>query len=298
MPLPQDYGFDEDAYQRALARWNQDEFVRGCVEWSDRCREAKLDGEKATAASNKQKAATITPDGPNQGGPAGVTTGTASSQKRSLRFKPKKPSQRYAERHPEVVTDTHSNKSDAARGNSSAHAPSSSDHPSAVEGGGDEMDIDGDGDVSDGGSSSTRSSEWVVDVYERVPASKIVGKKHNIGLIVFEDSKDQEFFYGPEGDSEDDAPGDDGNDSNGMFSVLRFCSWEGIMYFEERLAHLLYLPVLSLVFLHSAAVFFPSRLSVRRLSYRCTLIPFPRFPLPSPLPSCFSLLRYAAFSPL
>ncbi|KAI1762511.1 hypothetical protein GGR53DRAFT_416686 [Hypoxylon sp. FL1150] len=85
------------------------------------------------------------------------------------RFKPK-PTARYAERHPETT-----------QGQADI----------------DMMDMDPDVSDSDDG-------DYIIETYERVPASKLGEHvpSHTVGLIVFEDEPDLEFFYGDDGDSD------------------------------------------------------------------------------------------------
>ncbi|KAI8959415.1 hypothetical protein F5Y11DRAFT_305113 [Daldinia sp. FL1419] len=87
------------------------------------------------------------------------------------RFKPK-PIKRYAERHPEEK------------------------QPSSV----DKETMDTDIDISDS------DSDYIIETYERVPASKM-GEHvppHSIGVLVFDEEPDIEYFYGEEGNSEDE----------------------------------------------------------------------------------------------
>ncbi|KAI1458308.1 hypothetical protein F4805DRAFT_144945 [Annulohypoxylon moriforme] len=96
-----------------------------------------------------------------------------SSAKTQLKFKPK-PVKRYAERHPEE-----------------AHATTQADK---------EM-TDADVDVSD-----SDDGDYIIETYERVPASKI-GEHvpaHKIGILVIEAEPELEYFYGDDGDSEEE----------------------------------------------------------------------------------------------
>ncbi|KAI1078449.1 hypothetical protein F5B20DRAFT_229917 [Whalleya microplaca] len=99
---------------------------------------------------------------------------TSSTQHR---FKPKPPTKRYAERHPETVQ-------------------SSIDK--------DKMDADVDISDSDDGS-------YIIETYVRVPASKMGEhvSPQNVGLLVFDADPDLEFFYGEGTDSEDEWAEDD-----------------------------------------------------------------------------------------
>ncbi|KAI2470413.1 hypothetical protein F4781DRAFT_179368 [Annulohypoxylon bovei var. microspora] len=94
-----------------------------------------------------------------------------SSTNAQLKFKPK-PIKRYAERHPE-----------------DAQVPV------------DKEMADADADVSD-----SDDGDYIIETYERVPASKI-GEHvpaHKIGVLVLEAEPELEYFYGEDGDSEDE----------------------------------------------------------------------------------------------
>ncbi|KAI0883612.1 uncharacterized protein GGS22DRAFT_33714 [Annulohypoxylon maeteangense] len=96
-----------------------------------------------------------------------------SSAKTQLKFKPK-PVMRYAERHPEEAQDAVS---------------------------ADRKMVDSDVDVSDSG-----DSDYIIETYERVPASKI-GEHvpaHKIGILVIEADPELDYFYGDDGDSEEE----------------------------------------------------------------------------------------------
>lgn len=105
---------------------------------------------------------------------------TASNQHK---FKPTPPAQRFAQRHPEVVAQHE------------ALAPPASDEEEF-----ETLDED----------------EYVVETYVRVPASALTKDVDpvKIGLLVFGNESDAEFFYGVEGDS-DDEWGEDDEDENG-----------------------------------------------------------------------------------
>ncbi|KAI1772385.1 hypothetical protein F4818DRAFT_170911 [Hypoxylon cercidicola] len=95
-----------------------------------------------------------------------VSEAPAKSQSK---FKPK-PIMRYAERHPETAQDQVDT---------------------------DMMDTDVDISDSDDG-------DYIIETYERVPASKL-GEHvpaHTVGLIVFDEDPELEFFFGDEGDSD------------------------------------------------------------------------------------------------
>lgn len=103
------------------------------------------------------------------------------------KFKPKPPVKRFAERHPEVIAQYEA-----------AMPPASEqdDYETASE------------------------DEYVVETYVRVPAS-VLSKDvdpEKIGLLVFGNESDAEFFYGVEGDSDDEWLEDD-EDENGELSI-------------------------------------------------------------------------------
>lgn len=102
----------------------------------------------------------------------------------SSKFKPKAPAKRYAERHPEVATTPEK---------AAPAAPA------------DIMDYE-----------SHSEDEYVVETYVRVPATTLDESVNpeKIGLLVFDNEPDVDYFYGEEGDSEDEWPEDD-EDSNG-----------------------------------------------------------------------------------
>ncbi|KAI1374570.1 hypothetical protein F4677DRAFT_161235 [Hypoxylon crocopeplum] len=94
-----------------------------------------------------------------------------SAARTQPKFKPK-PIMRYAERHPESV-----------------QAPVDADM------------TDADVDISD-----SDDGDYIIETYERVPASKM-GEHvplHSIGVLVFDEEPDMEFFYGEGGDSDDE----------------------------------------------------------------------------------------------
>ncbi|KAJ4420607.1 hypothetical protein N0V82_004275 [Gnomoniopsis sp. IMI 355080] len=106
---------------------------------------------------------------------AATRKATASSPHR---FKPKPPVKRFAERHPEVIAKYE------------ASVPPASDQ--------DEYE-------------TVSEDEYIVETYVRVPAS-VLNKDvapEKIGLLVFGNESDAEFFYGVEGDSDDEWLEDD-----------------------------------------------------------------------------------------
>ncbi|KAK4247761.1 hypothetical protein C7999DRAFT_31838 [Corynascus novoguineensis] len=106
------------------------------------------------------------------------------------RFKPKAPKLRYFERHPESLASKQ-------RGSLEPQAPPGT----AV------MDVDTTtGDTTD-------EEDYVLETYERVPAERLRDQavpSHRVGLLVFDTEPDMvQFFYGTEGDSDDDLPEDE-----------------------------------------------------------------------------------------
>ncbi|KAK0623513.1 hypothetical protein B0T14DRAFT_536385 [Immersiella caudata] len=103
---------------------------------------------------------------------------------RSSRFKPKAPATRFAERHPEYVAEQERAK------------------PAAADMVTDEQSYD-----------STDDEDYVMETYERVPASRLRDQAvppHRVGLLVFDTEPEHtEFFFGNEGDSSDEFPEDD-----------------------------------------------------------------------------------------
>ncbi|KAK9418038.1 hypothetical protein SUNI508_08467 [Seiridium unicorne] len=94
------------------------------------------------------------------------------------RFKPKAPAKRYAERHPE----------------------------------GKGLVLDKEKVGPDAGLSETDEEDYVIETYVRVPASAM-NKQHvaakDVGLLVFDEEPDLEYFYGANEDSDDEWPEDD-----------------------------------------------------------------------------------------
>ncbi|KAK0630600.1 hypothetical protein B0T17DRAFT_491499 [Bombardia bombarda] len=119
---------------------------------------------------------------------AALNTSPASKS----RFKPKAPALRYHERHPEQVVE-------AERAKAAAAAVAAQQHDA------DMMDIDDEDGTDD--------EDYVVETYERVPASRLrdqVVPPHRVGLLVFDSEPDRaDFFYGEEGDSDDEYLEDD-----------------------------------------------------------------------------------------
>ncbi|KAI1089698.1 hypothetical protein F5B19DRAFT_466371 [Rostrohypoxylon terebratum] len=98
-----------------------------------------------------------------------------SPQKTHLKFQPK-PIKRYAERHPEGAQESVSGDKEMA-------------------------DADADVDISD-----SEDGDYIIETYERVPSSKIGDHvpAHKIGVLVIEAEPELEYFYGDDGDSEEE----------------------------------------------------------------------------------------------
>jgi len=107
------------------------------------------------------------------------------------KYRPKAPAKRFAERHPEVVSP--------GRGDA-------------------DMDVDGDG------GSETGDEDYVMETYVRVPAHTLEAPvpPEQLGVLVFDQGSDVEYFYGLEDDSEDENLEDE-EDSNGRGPLLRCC---------------------------------------------------------------------------
>lgn len=109
------------------------------------------------------------------------------------RFRPKVPAQRWAERHPNS----------------------------------DQTKTDGVDAASDHGD-STDDDDYVVETYERVPASRLRDQAvppHRVGLLVFDNEPERvDFFYGNEDESSDEFPEDE-EDENGKSSALSESFW-------------------------------------------------------------------------
>lgn len=101
----------------------------------------------------------------------------------SSKFKPKAPSKRYAERHPETAAVQ------------TVAAPTM---PTAE------------------GYESLSDDEYVIETYVRVAAESLDKDlaPEKVGLLVFDNEPDVDFFFGEEGDSDDEWPEDD-EDENG-----------------------------------------------------------------------------------
>ncbi|KAI0603056.1 hypothetical protein F4775DRAFT_10455 [Biscogniauxia sp. FL1348] len=95
-----------------------------------------------------------------------------TSSSSNLKFKPKPPAKRYAERHPEEAQNSV-----------------------------DKAMVDVDANVSD-----SDDGEYIIETYIRVPASNIGDQvpPQNVGLLVFDEEPDMEYFYGEGDDSEDE----------------------------------------------------------------------------------------------
>lgn len=112
-----------------------------------------------------------------------------------LRFKPKAPAKRYSERHPETTPEPADKKMEDA----------------------------------DEGVSDTDDDDYIVETYIRVPASNMgtnVSPK-DVGLLVFDDEPDIEYFYGAGSDSEDewaeDEEDENGNNNSQFTFLIQVC---------------------------------------------------------------------------
>jgi hypothetical protein len=103
-----------------------------------------------------------------------------------LKFKPKPPAKRYIERHPEEV------------------------QPSV-----DKEMVDTNDENSDS------DDDYVIETYVRVPASSM-GKHvppQSVGLLVFDEEPDIEFFYGEDDESEDEWAEDEEDENGVSYSI-------------------------------------------------------------------------------
>lgn len=125
--------------------------------------------------------------------------------RRANKYKPKPPAQRYAERHPEYAAAVAAERERAK----AVEAAAASTLKSA-----DEMDIADD----------TSDDDYVMETYERVPASRLrdgAVPVSRIGLLVFDTEPDMvEFFYGEEGDSDDEFPEDEEDENCELIPFL------------------------------------------------------------------------------
>ncbi|KAL2164529.1 hypothetical protein VTH06DRAFT_3745 [Thermothelomyces fergusii] len=119
-----------------------------------------------------------------------VESTTSKYSPATSRFKPKAPKLRYFERHPE-----------------SAAAKQRGDAVSQTQSPGASVNVDA------AAEDTTDEEDYVLETYERVPAERLREKavpSHRVGLLVFDTEPDMvEFFYGTEGDSDDDLPEDE-----------------------------------------------------------------------------------------
>lgn len=101
-----------------------------------------------------------------------------------VKYRPKAPAKRFAERNPGVVSRPRGAGRDPAR---------------------------------DGDSSGTEDEDYVMETYVRVPAHTLEAPvpPEQLGVLVFDQGSDVEYFYGLEDDSEDEFLEDE-EDSNGM----------------------------------------------------------------------------------
>ncbi|KAK7225864.1 hypothetical protein V2G26_013867 [Clonostachys chloroleuca] len=106
-------------------------------------------------------------------------------QSPKLKFRPKAPEKRFAERHPEQTAGL--------------QVPSSSDTPMTDASGEDGMEEDGD------------DGDWVIDEYVRIPAHSMAmdTSPADVGVLVLEGEEDDYLFFGPEREDDDDLIDED-----------------------------------------------------------------------------------------
>ncbi|KAI0866834.1 hypothetical protein F4860DRAFT_455164 [Xylaria cubensis] len=104
-----------------------------------------------------------------------------------LKFKPKAPAKRYAERHPEEV-----------------QTPVDKDM------------VDADAETSD-----SDDGDYIIETYVRVPASSMGDHvpPQSVGLLVFDGEPDLEFFYGEDDESEDEWAEDEEDENGIVYSI-------------------------------------------------------------------------------
>lgn len=114
---------------------------------------------------------------------AAARKAASATSPQSSKFKPKAPLKRYAERHPEVAATQ------------TVAAPSMSTTEEYE---------------------SLSDDEYVIETYVRVAAASLDKDlaPEKVGLLVFDNEPDVDFFFGEEGDSDDEWPEDD-EDENG-----------------------------------------------------------------------------------
>jgi hypothetical protein len=117
---------------------------------------------------------------------------------KSSRFKPKAPATRFAERHPEYVAERERAKAAA-------------------------VDMVMDEQSGD----STDDEDYVMETYERVPASRLRDQAvppHRVGLLVFDTEPERtDFFFGNEGGSSDEFAEDDEDENGRLSQVMLAC---------------------------------------------------------------------------
>ncbi|KAK3322552.1 hypothetical protein B0H66DRAFT_638966 [Apodospora peruviana] len=121
------------------------------------------------------------------------------SETRKTKYRPKIPP-RYAERHPEEAAKA---AAEREREKAAAEAAAEAEVRQAM--------------AIDGAEDETIDGDYVTDDYLLVPASRLREpdiKPNQVGLLVFDKEPDMiEFFYGEEGDSEDEFPEDEENEN-------------------------------------------------------------------------------------
>ncbi|KAH8894805.1 hypothetical protein GQ53DRAFT_820491 [Thozetella sp. PMI_491] len=112
-----------------------------------------------------------------------------------LKYRPKAPAKRFAERHPEYI------------------AQWERDHPPKREAADAGMEIDGDASDDD---------DYVLETYVRVPASRLPADvaPHKVGFLVFDNEPDVDFFYGDDdADEEEDDPDEDDENAENYYGA-------------------------------------------------------------------------------
>lgn len=114
---------------------------------------------------------------------AAARRAASATSPQSSKFKPRAPVKRYAERHPEAA---------AAEKDTAPSIPAAE------------------------GYESLSDDEYIIETYVRVAAESLDKNlaPEKVGLLVFDNEPDVDFFFGEEGDSDDEWPEDD-EDENG-----------------------------------------------------------------------------------
>ena len=120
-----------------------------------------------------------------------------------LRFKPKAPAKRYSERHLETAAEP----------------------------------ADKEMEDANAGVSDTDDDEYIIETYVRVPASRMGSSvsPRDVGLLVFDDEPDIQYFYGAGSDSEDEWVEDEDDENGNSDPIARAGSFPLIKYSRELL---------------------------------------------------------------